>query len=288
MASEIKRLTHLAQGKLDCPKIDPRLIHIREGWNPRNYALPENRLHLDNLKKLITAVDEDGVPAGVQKPLEVQWDVVDGSPVKVPILIDGECRLRAVLELIDEGCEIKTVPVMQVPGAAPANMLLRALTANSGKSLSKWELGVAYKRLANFGWPSSLIANRNAVSEKFVKEAIELTDAPAEIKQMLSTLAVTPAAALNEIHRHGSNASFILRAKIEEARAKSKRTGKAAPVKRKKKTAGKKVSKSNPLYVAALALVASVTEADLDGDNDWVAVNRKCFTKLAEAVNVPF
>lgn len=40
---------------------------------------------------------------------------------------------------------------------------------------------------------------------------------------------------------------------------------------------------------AALALVASITEAELDSkENNWLAVNRKLFMKLVEAVNVPF
>jgi len=120
-------------GVRDMPMIDPRILVIEDQFNPRDYTLPENRAHLDELKQSIRA-------NGTIKPLLVRWD----AATKSAIVVDGECRLRANLELIAEGEEILAVPCVQVAGGNEAERLLTAITANTGKSLSKWELGTAF------------------------------------------------------------------------------------------------------------------------------------------------
>jgi ParB-like chromosome segregation protein Spo0J len=71
---------------------------------------------------------------GVLQPLLVRFD----PQQQCAILNDGECRLRAVLELIEEGVEIATIPILQVQGGNETERLVIALTANTGKPLSKW------------------------------------------------------------------------------------------------------------------------------------------------------
>jgi ParB family chromosome partitioning protein len=154
--------------------MDPRIIQIEKAFNPRDYRLKENREHLDELKASIKM-------RGVLQPLLVRFD----PQQQCAILNDGECRLRAVLELIEEGVEIATIPILQVQGGNETERLVIALTANTGKPLSKWESGTAFKRLANFGWSSERIAAEIGYSERYVKEAIELTDAPEEVKHLL-------------------------------------------------------------------------------------------------------
>src|SRR5208337_4667343 len=102
---------------------------------------------------------------GVLQPLLVRYDAQQTCAV----LVDGECRLRAVLELIEEGVQIDAIPVLQVQGGNETERLVLALTANTGKPLSKWEIGTAFKRLANFGWSSQKIAEQLGYSERFVK-----------------------------------------------------------------------------------------------------------------------
>ena len=125
-SSEVTRLKDLGSRK-DSIVIDPRLIVIEEGHNPRNFSLPENRAHLDELK---ASIAEHGVLA----PLWVRWE----ASTKQPVLVDGETRLRATLELIAEGVDIKSVPTIQVSAANEADRLVLALTANTGKPLSQW------------------------------------------------------------------------------------------------------------------------------------------------------
>jgi len=213
MANEITRLRDLKIGARDMFTVDPAVIVTEDKFNPRNYRLPENRAHLDELKDSIKS-------NGVLVPLLVRFD----TATKTAILVDGECRLRAVRELIKEGVEIKGVPVIQVPGNNEADRLLTAITANTGKPLSKWELGGAFRRFAAYGWTPDEISVRTGYKARFITEAIELSDAPDDIKFLLSEQAVTPSLALSEIRKSGSGASLVLKQRVEEARSKGRKT----------------------------------------------------------------
>lgn len=224
------RLRDLKVGVRDMIMLPPNAIRVEQGHNPRNYRLPENREHLEELKKSITAI-------GVQVPLLVRFD----SGTKQAVLVDGECRLQAVLELVKEGVEIVSVPTIQVSGNNEADRLVLALTANTGKPLSKWEIGTAFKRLIGFGWPVEQISTRMGYSPRYVNECVELSDAPEEVKRLLSEEAVTPSLALKHIREDGTNSSAILNGKAQAARAKSPGTKKAT-AKRERKQSGVKLS----------------------------------------------
>ena len=215
----IRRLRDLKTSARDQLMIDPRIIIIDDGQNPRNYDLPENHAHLDALKR---SIRENGTLV----PLLVRFDPAREACV----LIDGECRLRANLELIAEGVEIEAVPTIQVTGGDDAGRLLTAITANTGKPLSKWELGGAFQRLYNFGWAEVKIATKTGYAERFIREAMELADAPEEIKQLLSSQAVTPSLALAELRANGSAAVQNLQAAAVAAQS----SGKTGPAKRAK------------------------------------------------------
>ena len=217
----VKRLRDLKTSARDQLMIDPRIILIDDSFNPRNYDLPENHAHLDALKR---SIRENGVLV----PLLVRFDAAR----KAAVLCDGECRLRSVLELIAEGVEIETVPTIQVPGGNESDRLLTAITANTGKPLSKWEIGGAFQRLYNFGWSEEKIATKTGYTDRFIREAMELADAPEEIKQLLSSQAVTPSFALAELRANGAAAVETLKAAANAAQS----SGKKGPAKRAKKS----------------------------------------------------
>ena len=209
------RLRDLKESARDQLMIDPRIIVVEDGFNVRDYTLPENRDHLDELKRSIRE-------NGTIKPLLVWWN----AETKSAVLNDGECRLRANLELIAEGVEIVAVPCIQVAGGNEAERLLTSITANTGKPLSKWELGTAFQRLYKFGWSEDQIATKTGYRLTFITEAMELADAPIEVKQLLSSRAVTPSLALDELRANGAAAVNNLRAMASERKA----SGKKGPV----------------------------------------------------------
>lgn len=205
--------------RTDLVMVDPAVITVETNHNPRDFKLPENREHLDNLKASIKA-------QGVIQPLWVRWEAD-----KV-ILVDGESRLRACQELIKEGVEIKAVPCKLVKAADAVERKLLALTANSGKPLSKWEAGAAYRQLEGWGWSHSAIAQRVAVTERYVREAIELSAAPQEVKTLMSTGQVTERLALKTVRAVGAEAGPILQEKLQAAQAEGKTVVKAERVTR--------------------------------------------------------
>jgi ParB/RepB/Spo0J family partition protein len=186
--------------------INPAKIKVEANHNPRDYSLLENREHLDNLKVSIKT-------QGVLQPLWVRYNAGDIW------LVDGECRLRAVQELITEGVAILEVPTKLVSANDLQERALLALTANAGKPLTKWEAGSKYRQLRNWGWSDAAIAARVAQSERYVREAIELGEAPQEVKQMMSAGVVTERAALKTVRDWGTASVAILTEKVAVAKA---------------------------------------------------------------------
>ena len=286
---DVTRLRDLKTSARDQLMIDPRIILVDDNFNPRDYTLPENHAHLDELKR---SIRENGVLV----PLLVRYDAAR----KAAVLNDGECRLRAVLELIAEGVEILTVPTIQVSGGNESDRLLIAITANTGKPLSKWELGNAFQRLYRFGWDEPKIATKTGYVERFIREAMELADAPDEIKQLLSSQAVTPSLALAELRANGAAAVETLKAAANAAQS----SGKKGPAKRAKsktlppakprtenepapaartKPAPKSQAALCPEVMAALVeLMSDVALSDLNDDKlTRVSVDKELLLKLA-------
>ena len=279
-ATNPERLRDLKTGSRDMFAIPPSMICVEEGHNPRNYALPENRAHLDELKRSIAQL-------GVLNPLWVRFDVPSAGEKKTAVLVDGECRLRAVLELIAEGTEIRSVPVIQVEGKSETERLLLAITANTGKPLSKWELGEAFRRLLRFGWSEADVSKKTGYTARFVCEAVELADAPDEVKELLSSQAVTPSLALATLRTNGTQATAILKARVEVAKVNGQKTAKRdkaptspAPAKEKAKDVSSLV-----LYAAeALAVAVDRWREDAtDGAETAVIKAHEAYRKLIRA-----
>jgi ParB-like chromosome segregation protein Spo0J len=197
-------------------QMDPRKIKIETGFNVRDYSLDENKAYLATLKASIKI-------SGVLKEIWVRYEAADESYY----LVDGECRLRSTMELIAEGIPIEEVPVKILDAGNEIERKLLSLTANSGKPLTKWEAGQGYKQLIGWGWQVETIAARVCATERYVREAVELANAPQQVKEMLSTGAVTPRLALKAVRQSGSKAVEVLAEKIEIAHAEGKTTAKA-------------------------------------------------------------
>jgi ParB/RepB/Spo0J family partition protein len=256
----VTRLRDLRVSARDQFMIDPRIIVIEEGHNPRDYSLPENRQHLDGLKESIKQ-------NGTISPLWVRYD----QGKKAAILVDGECRLRANLELIAEGVEIEAVPCIQVSGGNEPERLLLAITANTGKQFSRMELGYAFQRLIRFGWTEEKIAQRSGYPLRLVREAMELADAPEAVKEMVSAGEVTPAAAVVHVRKQGAFAVDELKKKIRAAEGKPITRTKAMPM--------------TKLEKAARKLLEEFTKQN-EMDEQWIAVSRENLIALRKALPV--
>ena len=262
----VTRLRDLRLSARDQFMLDPRIIIVEDGHNPRDYTIPENRAHLDDLK---SSIRENGTIS----PLWVRYD----AERKAAVLVDGECRLRANLELIAEGIEIEAVPCIQVPGGNEPDRLLLAVVANQNKPLSELELGSAFRKLYSFGWSEEKIAKKSGKTVGFIKRSMELADAPQAVQEMVKQQEVTPTLAISEVRKNGAAAVETLKAKAQEARAKGQKTAT-----KQRENAPTVIN----LAPAVRKLLKDVPQADLDNvENEWISVRRDKLLAIARQVN---
>ena len=134
-----------------------------------------------------------------------------------------------------------------------------------------------------------------------MREAVELADAPDDVKMLLSERAVTPQLALYQLRRKGTGAGKDLGEAVELAKASGKKIAKAP------KRAPTQPLATEPARVSMAATVADndpddlttavrelLSEADLeialqpDADNEWVdiSVNRIQLAEVARIVGL--
>ena len=257
--------------------LDPREIVITEGWNVRDMNSPDTRDHIAALKISILA-------RGLDKAITVRYDRVTG----VTTLVDGQCRLTACRELLDEGHTI-FVPAIRVQGDE-AELTAESLTSNTGHPLTQWEIGAGCRRLLKFGWTPPQIAAHICKSLRYVTDAIALSNVSIEAKTMLSAGQVTPGAVLHAVKEHGPDKAAEA---LQEAVAAQPDPPQATipgtkPAKKKPVARPKAESKGDmeikTVLKAARALYKDIPPEDLAGTDEWIGVSRVSLAALWELI----
>jgi len=159
----------------DVYQVDPRFITIDENHNVRDFQTTRVKEHIEMLAANI-AVN------GVLTPLECRREHIgknpeNGEPVYKYIIIDGECRFRAVTSLEGTDKAICRVPVMlERTGNNEADRISDMLNANESLRFSPIELGTAYKKFLRIGLTEDEIAQRLGKSVNHVKSCLELLE----------------------------------------------------------------------------------------------------------------
>lgn len=217
------QLRSLSQGKLEAYKIDPRSVKIKPGFNYRDTSSEDAKRHIAWLKE---SIRERGVDEAI-------WIENDGENLW---LIDGECRLRALCELWDEGLEV-FVPTFSYKGDEAA-VLAKSLIANGGLPPTLLEFGRAAERLQAYGWSVERIASltpphlglRGPQAERYVRDAVELQKAPLAVKKAVSEgidgVKVSEPLALAAAKQGPIRAPQIIAEAVAEAKAEGKTVAK--------------------------------------------------------------
>lgn len=183
----------VAQGRSDLYKLDPKLIQIKEGWNSREATDPQNASHIAELAASIKEV-------GVKKPLVcyMENDIV--------YVTDGHCRLQAVMHLIEQGVEVKTVPVMvEDRFANEADRIFSQIVHNAGKPLTSLEQAKVFKRLVDLGWKQAEIALKAGISGGRVSQLLELNILPVILQKYIIEGKASANMVLNTYKKHKQN-----------------------------------------------------------------------------------
>lgn len=204
------------------------------GFNVRVES-PDYIAHRDMIRASIAANGYDQT-----KPLAGYVAKEEGE--NVIYVTDGHTRLAAVQEFnadpdTAEKDEIAALPVMVHPKEVSLTDLTVALhTANSGRPLTPFELGVVVKRLlAEEDAKKSDIAKRLGVTSRYLDDVLLLANADAKVKQHVASGNVSSTMAIQLIRKDADSAAE----KIEAAVKKTAGTGKKAT----KKHTGPKMQK---------------------------------------------
>lgn len=252
-------LKSFAEGRTDQYKIDPRKLQIKEGWNTRDFDDPANKSHIEELAKSIAEV-------GVKRALIVS---MEGD---VPFVVDGECRYRAVMLAIQNGADIKTVPVVGEDKLAnDADRLFGQYLYNSGKPFGPIENARLFKRLVDMGWAQKDIAAKSGMTGGRISQILKLNTLPASIQQLIVEGKVSSGFALSVWEKHNQNleAAFAeLTAAVAEAEASGR--GKASPKDTedgKKKKEKKEANQTLKSYLKELVAEAYADERVDESEN---------------------
>lgn len=184
-------------------RLDPRIIQIREGHNPRgmfteNYWQTEAaREHVNNFKQAY--IRGDFIP-----PIVVQ--VING----IPYVADGEHRLRGAMEAINDGTPLQSVDVVESTGDELAQTLT-LLKGNEGKPWSAVERAVIYGRFKSYGLSVEQIATQVGVTVQTVYNLLNILDMPLELKRRIQTGAISASAAISQFKRGDSEPVTVRR-----------------------------------------------------------------------------
>ena len=204
-------------------------IKVIPGFNVRVES-PDYIAHRDNLVAMLTANGYDPT-----KPI-AGYVGKDGDI----FVTDGHTRLDAVTiynEAAEAGDEIEAIPVVVHPKEVSLTDLTVALhTANSGRPLTPFELGIVVKRLlAEEGAVKKDIAARLGVTPRYLDDVLLLAGADKDVKQHVASGAVSSTMAIQLLRQDADTAGE----KIAEAVKKAAGTGKKAT----KKLTGPKMQK---------------------------------------------
>ncbi len=147
--------------------IDPNLLTIDEGFN--------TRFDLGDIDELKNSIIENGVRIPIRGYKEGETYVV----------IDGHRRTIATLKAISEGNDIARVPFISEKKRTMEERIFDILLSNDGKPLTSIELGETYRRLKDYGYTYTEIANKIGKTVKSVSDLVLVAESSKELKELI-------------------------------------------------------------------------------------------------------
>lgn len=220
-------IKEISVGRSDLYKVKFHDLHIKDGWNSRDYDAPENVEHVKTLAASIAA-------EGVKEPL-AGW-MEDGK-----IFVEnGHMRHRAIayaIEHLELNGEELQIPIQITPkDLTDADRLLSQITRNSGKSLAPLEMAALFEKLkkADPEMTDAEIARRAGITRVYVGSLIELAKQPKSVTKYVRSGEVAATLAIDVIKKAKGNpkkAAELLKLAVEAAKAigKTRATAKHLP-----------------------------------------------------------
>lgn len=154
----------------------------------------------------------------------------EGDTENVINVWDGQHRLTAVRELIDEGEPIEFLPVIVSPaGTSMVDVTVGMIeTSDKKKPLAPQNWAVGCKRLIGYGCDVDEIARRFGKTNQQVRDYLVLAGASRRVLAMVEEGKVSGTNAIRLLKKHGAGTAEVLEKKFELAKAKGKKKVTAA------------------------------------------------------------
>lgn len=204
----------IAVGRSDTFRLSLDDLHVRAGWNAREYDF--NPADEDDL-----ALAQSIAEVGVRETMTAIWE--DGRAY----VTNGHRRRAAALYARDVlGAEIKSVPVQtEARYSSEADHVLSQIVRNAGKPLSPFEKGKVFKKLLDLGWDEGEIAKKTGITRTRVVQLLEVQAAPEPVKALVRDGTVSTDLALKTVRAaEGDTAKAVadLEGAVETAKAAGK------------------------------------------------------------------
>ena len=161
----------------DMVMVNPMMVNVVDKWNPRT------EFDKDDLEGLMNSI----IANGVMVPIRVKINKDNEM-----ILIDGERRLRATKMAIDKGYEVNSIPaILERKTMKETDMIIIALTTNTGMPLKPFEEADAISRLVNFGMSVKEVAFKLGKSVQHISNRLKLLDVTPEVKEAVKKKEIT-------------------------------------------------------------------------------------------------
>jgi ParB-like chromosome segregation protein Spo0J len=184
----------LAEGRSDEFRVNPFLIKVQDGFNVRDFETQDVADHVDALAISIASV-------GVKRALKVRNKGGD------LVLVDGECRLRATVRAIEVyGADIRTIPVKLADRSeSDADATLGILVENSGLEVTPLGKAEVVKRLMNYGWSKSDIAEKSGMSKTRLGQLLDIAGLSPDMKRLISADVISATTAVQTVKANGGD-----------------------------------------------------------------------------------
>ena len=190
-------LKDIGSGRKEAFYCNPWSIDVEDGWNARDFTLPEN---IEHVRKLAETIKTEGFRP--QHPLTV---ILKNGRL---VLRDGESRLRATkLAINTMGAEIEGVWVIQAEkGLSELDSLVAQDLANLHKAWNPIEQAALYSKMFRFTDGNvSKIAARLGITGPTFQRWLDLNAAPQTIKKMIGLGTVSVNYALETLKANGDD-----------------------------------------------------------------------------------
>ena len=251
-------------GRTDLYMVPVTNIDVIPEFNARDFSTPENVAHVEWLAESIAS-------EGIKEPL---LGYMDGTRFKVT---NGECRMRAIAKLAEDGVVVENVPVrLEARYANDADRLYTQVTSNSGKNFTPMELSTLFLRMVFLGQSEEVIAKRTATDVRRVKQLLDYQSLPARVKDMVKDGTVSVSFAMETYHAEGRDSQ-----KTHDVLTKTVENASVVGRKATKKYAGgeggeKKVGKATQMkrdYAEICEVLSSPFDLTSDDEDDLIIVS---------------